>query len=68
MFFPRDGADLIRTGEKYCIVTSLSWNTSDYHSEVDSNGKDLGLSAHLDLDGQALLHKLPSRLVDLYDA
>lgn len=32
------------TGKKYGIVAGFSWNTFDYHSEVDSNGKDLVLS------------------------
>ena len=31
-------------GHKYGIVTAFSWNTSDYHAEVDSLGRDLVLA------------------------
>lgn len=42
--FKNQWCTLRSAGKKYGIVAGFSWNTFDYHSEVDSNGKDLVLS------------------------
>lgn len=40
-------------GNKYGIVTAFSWDTADYHAEVDSFGKDLVLSGPQPSERQA---------------
>jgi len=42
--FKNQWCALRSTGKKYGIVVGFSWNTFDYHAEVDSNDEDLVLS------------------------
>ena len=42
--FKTEWCALRKTGKDHGITTAFSWDTNDYHAEVDSNGKDLVLA------------------------
>ena len=41
------------SGKKYGITAAFSWNTSDYHAETDSTGKDQVLTGPLKIERQS---------------